>query len=528
MAQSTMGALAEWSPPAEEETFYKNIIRILDELYPEDWREWVVNTPTYKDLFGERISSDSECRLRFAVPTELLAKAHSDESSLSERRYKRIKRVLLTWPLGRALIYVPLNIMAKIHPVRAFNKFSEIIPVLKPQLISRHEASKRLKTNEGDSASCCSITTRASKRSHSPDPVIVTKEPKVEDYMARQSILMEKLCEMVQTTNENMNTILRMERRPLSPASSQFSSHVSSHEGNNGSATEDDWTAPPIVNEPAALEVPAPCEIIEELEDFAPGTKESEAKISKASETYINQGISCQRFNSEGWANIRYSDVQKQFQAFPAFTSLKVNSNLATVTPNWQLVGVLEKIDLCLGAVTHGLLQQRQSFQDIYKESSSEVKTYISKKFLAGDSNFRKTSDALLQYVCGKRAEVIQQRRGLYKPSNRTLNELLHIIPPSETHLFAEPKLAEFVKEQGGTNKLFPGKFRKTINSTVRNTTKRGTHTTTMFENKDFRDKPQSTASHTNYKSTPFRRPEKSRFPPRRAPQKQNRINKKF
>lgn len=125
MAQSTMGALANWRPPAEDEIFFKNIVMVLEEVYPHEWKEWVVNTPTYEDLFGAKITSELECRLRFAIPTVKLAKAHSEAYSLSERRYKQIKRTLLRWPLGRALIYAPLHIMAKVHPVRAYNKFHD-------------------------------------------------------------------------------------------------------------------------------------------------------------------------------------------------------------------------------------------------------------------------------------------------------------------------------------------------------------------------------------------------------------------
>lgn len=93
MAQSTLGQLlSEWDPPAKEEVFFKNLICILDDVYPENWRDWVVNTPTYTDLFGEAISSDLECRLRFAVLTVILAKAHSQETTLCERRYRKLKR----------------------------------------------------------------------------------------------------------------------------------------------------------------------------------------------------------------------------------------------------------------------------------------------------------------------------------------------------------------------------------------------------------------------------------------------------
>lgn len=517
-----MGALTEWGPPAEDENFYNNIVRTLDELYPDDWRQWVINTPTYEDLFGEKISSDQECRLRFAIPTVKLAKAYCGaDSSLSERRYKRIKRILLKWPLGRALIYTPLNITAKIHPVQAFNKFLEIIPTLKPYLISRHEASKLLRAEALDTSDIGSnhSSINTSKRSHSPNPQVSAKLPRIDNLMAQQNLMLEKICQMVQTTNENMNAVINRERRSYSPAHSQT---PESSPPQSNADTEDTWVAPPLAD-------PEEAHSEEPLEDFAPGTKESEAKISTADKVLVEQGISCQRFNSGGWANIRYADVQKLFQATPAFTALKVNSNLAAVTPNWQLVSTLEKMDLCLGAITHGLLQQRQAFQNIYLKANPDVKGYISKHFLAADATFRKTSDALLQYTCGKRAEVIQQRRGLYKPTNRTLNELLHSVPPSENHLFAEPNLADFVKEQGGISKLFPGKFRKNYAAATanRNPTRRAQVTVATPEARDVKERQSN--HFTSYKPyTGNKRPEKSRFPPKRAPQRQNKTNRKF
>lgn len=49
--------------------------------------------------------------------------------------------------------------------------------------------------------------------------------------------------------------------------------------------------------------------------------------------------------------------------------------------------------------------------------------------------NFTKTSDALGQYVCGRRSEVLQQRRGIYKPQDRT-------------YIFDDRASAEAVREQ--------------------------------------------------------------------------------
>ncbi|KAJ8710599.1 hypothetical protein PYW08_009114 [Mythimna loreyi] len=457
MEQTTLGTLTEWTTPAKEEKFFKNIINLLDEVYPENWRDWVINITTYKDLFGESISSDTECRLRFAIPTVKLAKAYSPEHTLSERRYKKIKRILLTWPLGRALIYAPLAIMAKIHPVQAYNKFSETINKIKVDLVSRQEADVILREGHEPESISVSGSSRASKRSHSPDAPTVDKEPRLSDFMAHQNLILEKLCTLAQTTNDNVRLMLNRENHANSVESSQgpWSPSLHSDHSDDEPAADDTWNAPPIIVDPLGSDR---TDIEEEpLQDFTPGTKETEAKITKADEVLVKQGIDCQRFGSEGWKNIRYAEVQKTFQATPAFTALKVNSNLATVTPSWQLVSVLEKMDLCLGAITHGLLLQRQTFQEIYQDAPASVKAYISKQFLGSDSSFRKVSDSLLQYTCGKRSEVIQQRRGIYKPQNKIINELLHAIPPSESHLFAEPQLSELEKRY--PNNSIPRRF---------------------------------------------------------------------
>lgn len=136
-----MGALAEWEPPPDEALSYARLIDILDDTYPNTWRSWEVNSVEYHDLFGDKISADEECRLRFCVPTTELACAFSQEtpSSLSERKYKAIKRKLIDWPIGRALIYSLFSTMKMVHPTDAFNGFIQFLPKLKPQLVSRIE-----------------------------------------------------------------------------------------------------------------------------------------------------------------------------------------------------------------------------------------------------------------------------------------------------------------------------------------------------------------------------------------------------
>lgn len=506
-----MGALADWQPPDKEAVFFGNIIRIMDEYYPSDWRNWIVNVTTYEDLFGEKISSDLECRLRFAIPTVALALAYSTNPTLSERRYRSIKRILISWPLGRALIYAPLSITAKIHPAEAYSRFDNTVYELKKHLISRQEATKNLNLSSAENDETedrASSSNSTLKRSHSPDPPVNAKEPKMSDYIAQQNKMFEKLCDMIQCTNQNI-MLMNSKQDPSNNSSQGMDSESLSEQD---AQDEQEWVAPAVADEPQSDE---------EFEDFTPGTKESEAKITKANDVLAKQGIHCQRFNSDGWQNIRYAEVQKLFQASPAFTSLKVNSNLATVTPNWHMVTLLEKMDSCLGAITHGLLQERQLFQEAYLKAPSEVKSYISSNLIKADTPYRKTSDALLQYTCGKRAETIQQRRSIYKPTNKTLNELLHGIPPSDTHLFSEPNLSDFVKEQGGIVKLFPGKFRK--QATAVSTGQFNRSATAFKTTKKPAAAPETRDRQNNYyRNSSNRKQDRSRYTNKRAPAKQN------
>ncbi|XP_013196185.2 uncharacterized protein LOC106139307 isoform X1 [Amyelois transitella] len=195
--------------------------------------------------------------------------------------------------------------------------------------------------------------------------------------------------------------------------------------------------------------------IIDKSHNSAPDSTyitESESNISKA-DALAQQGAHCQRLGKEDWNNIHYAHVQKQFQATPVFSSLKVNNLLAEATPNVTSSSLLEKFDLTLGAITNGLLQQRKIFGELFDNLPKELKH---KEFFASNSKFRKSSDDLLQYVCGRRAETIQQRRDTYKINNKSLHKLIHSIPPSETHLFKEPDLSQAVKDQGGIQKFFP------------------------------------------------------------------------
>lgn len=469
MASTVMNSLCSQPVPQEDQEFYQRVIDILDDHYPKDWRSWEVEEFSYTDLFGPAISPKTEAKLRFAIPTVELAKAFSPEDPyLSEKKYRAIKRKLLEWPLGRAVLYAPHKVVETLHR-KSYDQFMATVRVLKPTLTSRDIASGSRK-----------------RRSTSHESTPSAKTPRTDTLSeGMQCTLFEKMMEVIKSQTqaiENVSakvTSLKLDREESQPDLNE--SFESAEEG----AQYDEEFQPPLFCAMSTSTVPHNSSVdcpdanvlktqIAEAQrklaeitsankepsdcDFSPNTAEAEPKLAKADPQIAEQGRKCQRLGDEGWKNVRYADVQKTFHATPVFGALKVNSVLATNTPSWASLGQLEKTDLTLGAITHGLLLQRKAFQEACKNLDPKTRQEIQGKFLAADCSFRKISDGLLQYTCGRRAEVIQNRRETYKPVNKVLNDILHEIPPSDTHLFSEEKIAEAIKDQGGPHKFFPKK----------------------------------------------------------------------
>lgn len=192
--------------------------------------------------------------------------------------------------------------------------------------------------------------------------------------------------------------------------------------------------------------------------NFEATTTEQDPKIRKAEPTPLKFGIKCQRLGQSGWNNLKFAETGKQFQATPAFCALIVNNILAGASPKLKFADILETFDLTLGAITNGLIQQRIIFEDTLKTLPQEAARKIRKKFLSPSSDFKNNSEALLQYVCGRRADVLKQRRNILMPRNKDLKNMIQEIPPSDSHLFEEKALSDLIKEQGGIQKFFPSK----------------------------------------------------------------------
>jgi len=89
--------------------------------------------------------------------------------------------------------------------------------------------------------------------------------------------------------------------------------------------------------------------------------------------------------------------------------------------------------------LTHGLLRQLKHFSDGINEvvqSHPDAADALVKVFASADAPFRTTSDDLLQFVCGKRAEVIAARREVFESSNAASASHVRDISPSSVHLY--------------------------------------------------------------------------------------------
>lgn len=501
---TTMGELAARPCPAGEEEAFTAVLHIIDENFPDTWRSWEVYDYSFQDLFGTEVSAKIESKLRFAIPTADLARAFAPESSsLSERKYRSMRTKILHWPLGRALVHYPHHIMEKIHGSgRYYYTFVEAVRTIKSKLTNRRSASSELQSSQQDQVTKSSSAptnteplqhTAGRKRSH--EPVLEAEStPSKQTTLSRgqgsnehllitvlnqQMEMFNRLIDTQNQQNDNIEKILTNTLKndtALTPDLNESfesipDSTICSDDKRQSSQHNTYPSGAPLTDILSTRESKLRAQISEaqrelsaiqsednETYDFNPITTVTEPKVAKTDPHYLKQGVDCQRFGQEGWRDVRYADTQKQFQASPAFCALKVNNLLASVTPNWKSAAVLEKFDMTLGAITHGLLQQRRIFKELLDHLPHEIKRKIGSDFLNTDSQFKKKSDALLQYVCGRRAEVIEQRRGAYKVQNKALYDILHSIPPSETHLFSDEALSNAVKDCSNSDikKLFP------------------------------------------------------------------------
>lgn len=80
----------------------KRVKHVIAVSLPAGWRNWMVISRSLDDAV------DMAHKARFAIPSVNLFQALVPNSAnISERLYKKLKGVLLSWPLGKALLCFP-------------------------------------------------------------------------------------------------------------------------------------------------------------------------------------------------------------------------------------------------------------------------------------------------------------------------------------------------------------------------------------------------------------------------------------
>nr|CAH7721074.1 unnamed protein product [Callosobruchus chinensis] len=442
----------------EDAAVFSRVKALIEDTLPEGWREWTVIDWTRDDLFGKRMDHKVLNKIRFALPSLELVKAFTPEAkSVGEKSYKNMKLRLLDWDICRALIVSPIQIAAKLRGSSAQAElFNKAVEPIKSTIISRQQIAEALSTD---------VETHDSRRRkrHFSESSSSEEEP-----LARRKLPKRKKRRLSSSSSDVNPTEARLSH--MEGMIENLFHLVSGNKENEDTSTNVSWQAPTIGDE--LNDDPGAFCIENDWDTFSPVTREIEPVIPRADRVIEQQGLKCQRLGENSWNKIRYVDAQKKLQASPIFSTLKINSSLynAYQPQSNSMKDILSKNDLAFGTIIHGLLKQRSNIQVALKEAADKHPEAAEslKSILAGGSEFRTTSDDLLQYACGKRSEVIEARRKLYEPKSSYYRSVLNEIPPSSTHLWDEDQLKEAIKAHG-IAKIAP--FRRSYTGTLERTT---------------------------------------------------------
>nr|CAH7716821.1 unnamed protein product [Callosobruchus chinensis] len=411
-----------------DETILKRIKDEVIKHLPDGWENWTVCPLSKEDILGEDPDHQVLNRIRFAIPTVGMAHAfHPNSTYISERSLREMKLKMLEWAFYVGLIVGPSAIANRIRGSAAQNELIlAAIRDLKPLMLSRKEANK-IMGNEPSESESNPTRSRKGSKVRETGRISTDHENRLDRVESMVSAILEKL-----NSREHVET-------PMETNTDEEGSELPSEDDLEEARS---WAPPNLLAEMEEEDT----EI-----DFRPLTKEQEPPIPTVKPNILQQGRECQRLGTSSFNRIRYADVHKKLHASPVFSSLKVNPQLPPTLYLNQLQVQLAKSDSCLGTILHGMLLQREAFSNTINEIVRKHPGTRSDilKSLVREGDFRQLSDDLIQYVCGRRAEIIDQRRKIFRPKNDYAASLLEKIPPSDTHLFDDQLFDEFHKQHG-------------------------------------------------------------------------------
>ncbi|CAH2224630.1 jg13624 [Pararge aegeria aegeria] len=191
-----------------------------------------------------------------------------------------------------------------------------------------------------------------------------------------------------------------------------------------------------------------------------------EPSIPKANPDRVARLTSMQRFDSVDWNSVRYTEVQKKYAAFPAFTELKVNEELRHLEDPFAPLRWYQ-MERSFAALSNAFLAQNEfvnvalrnlidwSAKPDAQLTSSTIYDKL-KELFGSDSNYKSISHDILQMICGKRAEVLELRRKelLKSLKGKYFREDIGKIPPSSEYMFSPQSLSAYIQKIGGIDKL--------------------------------------------------------------------------
>ncbi|KOB65768.1 putative transposon Ty3-I Gag-Pol polyprotein [Operophtera brumata] len=448
----TLGELFARNSDEEDEELFAKVKIIIERSLPDGWRDWKA------ELFRKAVEP-----LRTSVCSrERISDALSSDVESHRNRIRNYSRSISHDENSQTRANMTRPIKRK-RPRRQLSSSDENVNP-SPARVCYYSTSPE---RSPPKRKCLS-----SSSSHSP------KESSAETRLDRMEDMMQRLFEMMSSNKENENE-----------------PEISS------------WRTPsPLLVSPS--ENP-PKEMVDNWDIFSPSTKESEPAIPRANPILEEQGLKCQRLGETTWNKIRYSEAQKKLHASPVFNCLRVNATLQQYSYPSQIKDLLGKCDSAFGTITHGLLAQRLKLQEALKKVADQHPDAADtlKKALMAENEFRSLSDDLLQYSCGKRAEIIEYRRKLYEPKNKYYRSFLEEIPPTGTHLWDEEKLQLAIKTHG-ISKIAPAPRRPVLDYTGKNNkwkqprdsnnTKKSFQGVKKFKRPEFKPRPQTQRPQTS------------------------------
>ena len=472
-----------YDTPCEDEVLNRLKALAFDHL-PDGWRDWPL-TSVYEPTFD----IDQQClnKLRFALPTVGIATAFSPQaSSLPEKAYRNMKRTMMQWPFCRGLVIAPRELALRLRGSHAgYELVSKAVAPMKPLFLSRTDASAQLGGSSGDTPP------PQLRRSDTPESG-ASKDLCLEALDARM-VRMEGFLETIasQLQHRPPHQELPMARpspprrghsprrnrspsrdrssrcrspRPRGRSARRRDSSVSSDDSDRAYSLPDEvgfdysdhdgscaLPPAPSVTESAPSTFQAPALTVAPPArpfSFVPATTEVAPLVAPPDDALRTQALTCQKLGSASWDKIRYLDAQKKLQAGDLFQPLLVNPSLHSSASSAS--DAARKEESLLGLLTHGLLLQRKHFSDGINEvvqSHPDAADALVKVFASADAPFRTTSDDLLQFVCGKRAEVIAARRKVLESSNAAFASHMRDIPPSSVHLYDDDRLSALLRQ---------------------------------------------------------------------------------